>query len=201
MGDMTPEPVVAAELPQEYSLLQAHEGGIDEILCPGPCNAGWLRITNAGRVPVHRLSSYDPKQGSCPRSGAEFIRPADLPARLDLKVTRDAKLDRWNVHTSTGRMLGWLAKSHREPGWWEARVSPMAFLGDSPEDHGNVLDTVPWHYTNQVGPFQHEPVGGDSTRAGAVRKLVKWCDEHGSPAFGHGRHPRVARWEDRRDRF
>jgi hypothetical protein len=196
MTTEAPKPVAATDCMSTN--LQAHEGGIDEILCPGTCNAGWLRITQAGRGPVHRLNSYNPAAGDCPRSGAEFIRPADLPAPLDLQVTRDAKNYRWNVYTSTGRRLGWL--THHDNSW-SARVSPQAFLGDSPEDHGNDLDKVPWYHTKQFGPCQHEPVGGGSTRAEAVRALVKWCGEHGSPAFGHGRHPDVDRWEDRRGKW
>lgn len=195
MTTEAPAPVMATDLPDDYLNLQAHEGGIDEILCPGPCNAGWLRITKAGRVPVHRLYSYRPADGDCPRSGAEFIRPADLPAPLELQVRRDAKIDRWTVSTPGGRRLGWLTHHNN---WWAARVSPTAFTGDSPDDQGDLLDKVPWRLTKQFGPCQHEPVGGGSTRAEALRELVTWCDQNGSPAFGHGRHPDVDRWEDRR---
>lgn len=186
-----PAPVVAADLPDNHMLLAAHDGANDEVLCPD-CHT-WLRVTYAGRLP--RRPGYTWTPGPCPRSGAAFVRPANLPAPLRVRLTRGT--DRWVVRTETGRRLGWLSK---QDGWWRARVDPEAFRGDRPDDHGEVLDQVPARLTREYQPARHEPVGGGSTRAEATRALVRWCRQHRSPAFDFGRHPDVVVWAERRRR-
>jgi hypothetical protein len=84
-----------------------------------------------------------------------------------------------------GRTLGWVTRVDGR--MWDAHVSASAFRGETIDDEGDVLDSVPGYLFNGEG-LSSRSIAVCATREDAAYEVVTWLRRKQAPALGYGRH-------------